>query len=272
LTENEPEIHHIRSGRIRFKTAIWHGADEGEGQSKSVPLFVFNGIGANLELLAPLADHLTGRTIIAFDAPGVGGSEESSLPYRPWMLARHARNILNELDIEAVDAMGISWGGAMAQQFAFQYPKRVRRLVLVATSAGVLMVPGRLGSIAKMVNPRRYVDPSFMLKNFTKLYGDDMRIADDHTSRLTAPTLRSYLYQLTAGAGWTSVPFLPFLKQPTLVMSGDRDSIVPAVNGRFLAKLIPNSQMEVIEGGHLFLLSNPEAAIPKVRAFLEQAV
>lgn len=144
--------------------------------------------------------------------------------------------------------------------------------MLVATSAGVLMVPGRLGSIAKMVNPRRYVDPSFMLKNFTKLYGDDMRIADDHTSRLTAPTLRSYLYQLTAGAGWTSVPFLPFLKQPTLVMSGDRDSIVPAVNGRLLARLIPNSQMEIIEGGHLFLLSNPEAAIPKVQEFLEQAV
>ena len=50
--------------------------------------------------------------------------------------------VLSKLGIGVVDVLGLSWGGALAQQFAFQNPRRCRRLVLVATGTGVLMVPG----------------------------------------------------------------------------------------------------------------------------------
>jgi len=89
--------------------------------------------------------------------------------------------------------------------------------------------------------------------------------------RLTPPTRRGYLYQLIAMLGWTSAPALPFLKKPVLIMMGDEDAIVPMVNGRFLHRLIPGSELEIFEGGgHLFLLSHREQSISCIRAFLDR--
>jgi len=70
-----------------------------------------------------------------------------------------------------------------------------------------------------------------------------------------APSLSGYLAQLYAIAGWTSLPWLYRLPQPTLVLAGDDDPIVPLVNGRILHRLIPDSRLHVLNGGgHLFLL------------------
>jgi pimeloyl-ACP methyl ester carboxylesterase len=69
--------------------------------------------------------------------------------------------------------------------------------------------------------------------------------------------------------GWTSAPFLPFLKTPTLIMMGGDDQIVPLANGKFLNFLIPNSELFVIEdGGHLFMLSHTDETIGAIREFL----
>jgi pimeloyl-ACP methyl ester carboxylesterase len=70
--------------------------------------------------------------------------------------------------------------------------------------------------------------------------------------------------------GWTSAPFLPFMKQETLILMGDDDQIVPLANGRFLNMLIPNAELVVIKGGgHLFLLSHADETIAAIRGFLE---
>ena len=124
------------------------------------PLLIFNGIGASIELVEPFLDALDGREAIIFDVPGVGGSPAPRLPYRPGTLARLSARLLDQLGHARVDALGVSWGGALAQQFAFQEAKRCRRLVLAATSPGHLMVPGRLTVLLKMATPRRYKDPS----------------------------------------------------------------------------------------------------------------
>jgi pimeloyl-ACP methyl ester carboxylesterase len=63
-------------------------------------------------------------------------SPPPKFPSRLFMLARLSRKLLDELGIGQVDVMGVSWGGGLAQQFAIQYPKRVRRLVLAATAMG----------------------------------------------------------------------------------------------------------------------------------------
>ena len=70
--------------------------------------------------------------------------------------------MLDQLGHEQVDVLGVSWGGALAQQFAFQQARRCRRLVLAATSPGSLMVPGKLTVLLKMATPRRYKDPDYM--------------------------------------------------------------------------------------------------------------
>jgi poly(3-hydroxyalkanoate) depolymerase len=235
------------------------------------PLLFFNGIGANIELIAPLAGWMPERDILTFDMPGVGGSPEPTIPYRAWMMARAAAKLLDATGYETADVMGVSWGGAMAQQFAFQYPARTGRLVLAATSAGMLMVPGKVSSLAKMADPRRYTDPDFMRRNFQSLYGGNADGSDSHVSRIAPPSRRGYFYQLIAMLGWTSAPFLPFLKAETLVLMGDDDQVVPLVNGRILASLIPNARLHIIKGGgHLFLVSQAAQTIPAVQTFLDE--
>ncbi|MEQ8268107.1 MAG: poly(3-hydroxyalkanoate) depolymerase [Parvibaculum sp.] len=264
MSDRQPRYREIRVGSNVLRTAVW------EGKGPHLPVLFFNGIGANIELIAPLAEALNDRDVIAFDAPGIGSSPAASFPYRPWQFARMAAGILDELGYDEVDVMGVSWGGAMAQQFAFQYGKRVRHLILAATSAGMLMVPGNPRALAKLAHPRRYMDPAYMLRHFETLYGDESEGATDHSKRLRAPSFRGYFYQLLAGMGWTSVPFLPFLKQPTLVLAGENDQIVPLVNGRFLAQLIPNARLEVVSGGHLFLVSRANEVMPLIRGFLDE--
>ena len=100
------------------------------------PMLVFNGIGANMELAGLLMSKLDAVETLIFDLPGAGKSPPPKFPYRLFMMARLARKLLDALGYGTVDVMGVSWGGGLAQQFAIQYPKRVRRLVLAATDDG----------------------------------------------------------------------------------------------------------------------------------------
>ena len=95
-----------------------------------VPLVLCNGIGASLEVLDPLVEQLDpDTTVVRFDVPGTGASPDSPLPYGFPYLAAVLGGLLRKLhlDAEGVDVLGLSWGGALAQQFAFQNPRRCRR-------------------------------------------------------------------------------------------------------------------------------------------------
>jgi pimeloyl-ACP methyl ester carboxylesterase len=146
-------------------------------------------------------------------------------------------------------------------------------LVLAATTPGMLMVPGDLSALRKMANVRRYSDAKYMNEHFATLYGGLVRdpgAKAQHIGRLKAPSPRGYVYQLLAMLCWTSLPALPFLAKETLVMMGEDDRIVPVINGRILASLIPNARLEVLpRAGHLFLLTHPEESIALLRAFLD---
>lgn len=240
-----------------------------EGLTKP-PLLFFNGIGANMEAVAPFADMLEERPFITFDMPGVGGSPDPMVPYNAFLMARIAEMFLDRFGIETVDVMGVSWGGAMAQHFALQHGARVNRLVLAATTAGMFMVPGNIAALSKMADPRRYIDPSYMEKHFATLYGGSTDGATGHTGRITPPSKIGYFYQLLAMIGWTSAPFLPFLGKPTLILMGGDDQIVPVINGQILKTLIPNAELKIIEdGGHLFMLSHLDESLAAIREHLD---
>jgi poly(3-hydroxyalkanoate) depolymerase len=250
-----------------LRVAVWRASKA----TTKLPILFFNGIGANIEAMAPMAELLDDRDFITFDMPGIGGSPDPVVPYNAILMARIAALLLDRFDMLIVDVMGVSWGGAMAQQFALQNTARTNKLILVATSAGMLMVPGNPASLVKMADPRRYIDPEFMAKHFKTLYGGMVGNKSEHIGRITPPSKTGYFYQLMAMMGWTSAPFLPFMKTETLIMMGDDDQIVPLANGKFLNFLIPNSELFVVaNGGHLFLLSHVEESIAKIRAFLDR--
>jgi poly(3-hydroxyalkanoate) depolymerase len=244
------------------------------GDPARTPLVLANGIGASLELLQPFVDALDPSIeVIRFDVPGVGGSPLPTLPYQLPALARLVARMLDQLGYTVVDLLGISWGGGLAQQFALCHRRRCRRLVLAATGTGTLMVPGAPRVLARMLTPRRYLDPDYAEHMAGEVYGGTMRSdpararALLHEGTRVGPT-RGYLYQLAAGAGWTSLPLLPFIRQPTLLLAGDDDPIVPLVNAHIMRRLLPNAELHVYHGGHLGLLTDAARLAPVVDRFL----
>jgi pimeloyl-ACP methyl ester carboxylesterase len=163
--------------------------------------------------------------------------------------------------------------GAAGWQFALSRPGRVRRLVLVATGTGALMVPGDPRVLLKMLTPRRHQDRGYAARIVGKLYGGSARrdpaVARDllHLTSRLGPA-RGYYYQLLSGIGWTSLPHLWRLRQPTLILAGDDDPIIPLVNVRIMHRLIPDSTLHVYSGGHLELAVDTERIVRVVEAFL----
>jgi poly(3-hydroxyalkanoate) depolymerase len=244
------------------------------GNLESPPLLLCNGIGASLELLQPFVDALDPRReVIRFDMPGVGGSPLPVVPYHMTTLAPLLSGLLDQLGYSRADVLGISWGGGLAQQFAVQRPGRVRRLVLAATAPGALMVPAHPRVLARMLTPRRHQDPAYAASIAGDLYGGSVRdnpaLARDllHATTRLGPA-RGYYYQLAAGFGWTSLPLLPLVRTPTLILAGDDDPIIPLVNARIMHRLIPRSELHVYHGGHLDLVSEAARLAPVVDAFL----
>jgi pimeloyl-ACP methyl ester carboxylesterase len=158
-----------------------------------------------------------------------------------------------------------------------QHRRRCRRLVLAATGMGSLMVPAHPRVLSKMLTPRRHRDPGYARTIAGEIYGGTMRAHPERAAQaLHAHTRlgpqRGYYYQLAAGTGWSSLPLLRMIRQPTLVLAGDDDPLVPLVNGRVLAWRIPNAKLHVIEqGGHLFILERPDDIAELVAEFLQKA-
>ena len=263
-TSARPAQTSARPGRIR----------RASGDEVDTPLLLINGIGASLELLEPFVAAVDPAIeIIRFDVPGVGGSPLPARPYRFTGLCALIGRMLTELGYDTVDVLGISWGGGVAQHFAAVQRARCRRLVLVSTATGALMVPAKPSVLAKMLTPRRYTDRRYLEHIAATIYGGSARtdpasVTAAMNSHNRVGSARGYLYQLAAGTGWTSLPILPFLTQPTLIVAGADDPIIPLVNARLMRRLIPDSTLHVFDGGHLGLVTEAAELAPVVSRFL----
>jgi poly(3-hydroxyalkanoate) depolymerase len=244
------------------------------GDAERVPLVMFNGIGAGLELFQPLVDAIDpGLEVIRIDTPGVGESPAGLRPFAfpelAWMIAE----VLDQLGYREIDLLGFSWGGALAQQFVLQYPSRCRRLVLLSTSTGALSIPGDFRVLAGLMIPPEVQIPGLSLSPETLFRTTGRHRRSDLRTLVTAlqgdGTGRGYVHQLAALGFWTSLPFLPLLTLPVLVMSGDDDPIVPVSNARMMARLLPNCTLDIFPGGHLELVSAADKLGWTVSRFLE---
>lgn len=237
------------------------------------PLVLCNGIGAPLELLGPFVHSLPPSIeVVRWDVPGTGGSPLPDVPYNFQTLCLLLGRILDKLGYKEVDVLGISWGGGLAQQFAFQNPRRCRRLVLVSTGTGWLMVPAKPSVLKMMTTARRYRNLDFAMANADRLYGGKIRTDPETAVYLLhgGPRVGSlgYSLQLAAGLGWSTLPWLPLIRQQTLVMSGTDDPIIPLANARIMAKLLPHATLHTFDDGHLGLLTSAEELAPIVAKFL----
>lgn len=263
----------IETRTMRVMGQDWNVATLGPKDADRT-LLLCNGIGASVETIGPFADHFKRTRLIGFDVPGVGRSPTPFSPYRFSNLTRMLNRILDDLGAGQVDVFGVSWGGGLAQQFAYDFQDRCHTLTLAATAPGMIMVPGNVSVLSKMATPKRYTDPDYMMKVGAEIYGGEVafnqELLKDHSMAMKAGDKRGYLYQLLAGAGWTSYFFLPRIKLPTLILMGEDDPLVPPVNGRLLQKRLPNANLELVPCGHMFVLTQAEQVADRVEQFIHE--
>jgi pimeloyl-ACP methyl ester carboxylesterase len=234
-------------------------------------LLLIHGIASNTEAWMPSIALLARQyTVIAPDLPGHGRSDKPPGDYSLGALASTLRDLLIALDHERVTLVGHSLGGGVAMQFAYQFPERVERLVLVssgglghtvspllraaslpgselfvAATVGPLSAAGRfLGGALRRVGMQPAADIAEVARGFASLadaqarsaFLDTLRaVVGPHGQRVNA-TNRLYLAEGV----------------PTLLVWGERDPIIPVSHGRRAHELMPDSRfVSFPDSGHM---------------------
>jgi poly(3-hydroxyoctanoate) depolymerase len=240
----------------------------GQGQ----PLLLIGGVWSQVPMFDPVLPLLDGFRVIAFDPPGIGETDMPARPYSVQRLAGFAAGVLAAVGVGRAHVMGVSLGGAVAQELARSHPDRVDRLVLVSTGPGAMGVPGRPDVLMRFGRPTAYNDIGALEHNAGRIFGGRLREEPELVRgwHLRPPAnTKAWLYRLAGTTGWSSLPWLHRLTQPTLIVHGDDDPIVPLVNARLIACRIPDARLEVVEGGgHLLLLDSAAEVVPIITGFL----
>ncbi|HYZ52059.1 MAG TPA: alpha/beta fold hydrolase [Streptosporangiaceae bacterium] len=271
--DSRDEIRTVRALGHDLRVSIRPGTDP-----VAPPLLMLMGIGGNIEMWEPLRSTLTervGMTTVAFDVPGTGESPPPLFPLPLPGLALLTSRLLRILELDRVDVLGLSWGGLLAQQLALTASRQVHRLVLASTSVGLGSIPGGWSALRALATPARYQSMG-QLNDALDVFGGN---ADDYASdamrihnqaRLARPpSICGYYGQIASLAGWTSLPWLPLIRQPALVLCGSADQAVPAINSRVLATLLPHAELEILRGGgHLVLFEQLAASVDLLAKFL----
>jgi poly(3-hydroxyalkanoate) depolymerase len=261
-----PQVSFVQVGPLRLRISR-----QGEGP----PLLLIGGLGNNLGVWKNLVAQLPDFHTIAVDAPGTGSSTTPVVPLSMAELADVYAALVRELGLQQVTVLGLSFGGAVAQQLAHRAPELVTGLVLCGTGPGAGGVPGSIAALGELASPLRYYSAARARRAAPVVYGGRFareletfsRELDD---RLTSPpSIYGYYCQLAALVGWTSIPWLASIQARTLVIAGDADPVYPLANARLLGRLIPDARVEVLTGGgHLFVMDSAAEVAPLVLTFL----
>ncbi len=257
---------HAAHRELQIRGLRVHAQIRGEGE----PLLMYSPIWSEAAVWDPLLPYLTGFRTIAFDPPGNGRSPMPAQPISMSALASLGAALLDEFGIESAHVLGASFGGAVAQHMAICHPGRVRRLVLASTSYGAFAVPGHPAALWRLIHPGNH--RGRMEDIAADTFGGRLRTEPQLMRAMpicSPPDIPTALHNMAALIGWTSLPWLWAIRQPTLVICGDDDPITPQVNHRIMAALIPRAQLHTIKGGgHLMLMDSPERVAPIITRFL----
>jgi len=194
---------------------------------------------------------------IAFDNRGIGQSDVPAGVYPIAVMASDAVAVLDAAGVERAHVIGTSMGGMIAQEFALQYPKRVRSLILGCTSPGgphaAPTEPAALQALTRRgLSPeeaKEAIIPFIYHANTPR-----ERIDEDMAIRMKwYPTLQGYTGQLGGIFGWEAYSRIAQITAPTLVIHGEADGLIPVQNAHLIAERIPGAKLVLIpDASHIF--------------------
>ncbi len=195
-------------------------------------------------------------TVVLLDNRGTGLSDKPVSGYALSNMARDVCGLMDHLQIASANVLGYSMGGAVAQTLACEHPERVQSLVLCATLCGgaraiyarpaVIGIMHDLDGLDPATAARRIwtvtYEPSYLAANAAKVEQQMQRELENRTP------LHAADLQFQAFVDFDVSKALPAVRAPTLVMTGDRDLLIPPHNSEVLAELIPHARLEILSG------------------------
>lgn len=248
-------------------------------QGTGDPILLIMGLGVTSDLwhrTRPiLAKHFRA---VALDNRGVGRSDVPTGPYSIPLMSSDAAAVLDAAEVQSAHVFGMSMGGMIAQQFALQYPSRVRSLILGCTSAGgpnavradedatqMLMARSKMSNEQALEAPVPFIYDSETARE---------RIDEDIAIRRAwFPSAEGYTAQLKGILAWEADTRIPAIRVPTLVIHGESDRLVPPGNGKRIAERIPGAKLMIIpHASHIFTTDQTEVAHDAILSFLAEQV
>lgn len=270
---------------IEIRGQLVHLRDQGP-RSDPEPIVLVHGTSSSLHTWEGWAGALQKqRRVISFDLPGAGltgpfTGQYTPDDYRGDTYARFVVDLLDALRVQRVVLAGNSLGGEIAWRTAVLAPTRVSRLVLV-DAAGLPFEPESIppGFVAARLPVLRtlgqYLLPRTLIaQSLASVYGDASRVTPALVDRYFELTLREgnrralglRLQQMGTGE---DAARLAQVHQPTLIVWGSRDRLIPPATGQDFARRIAGSRLVVLEGlGHMPQEEDPPRSLVPVREFL----
>ncbi len=244
------------------------------------PLVLIMGLSGDLTWWDPLARELEKSfRLLLFDNRGAGLTDKPEDRYTIPMFASDTVSLMTALGIPKAHIFGVSMGGMIAQEIALRHPDRVDHLVLGCTHAGGkgFTMPSA-ESVQAMTLTRGKSLEEIARQNMTILFGPRFRrenraFVEAMMARYVEnpPPRKPFTQQFWAAIGHDCHDRLEEIRQPTLILTGDADILVPPENSKTLRALIPGSRLVHLEGaGHVFFIEEVEKTAQILREHLLQ--
>ncbi len=236
--------------------------------------------GSRLAWGETLLDPLLQRfDLLLLDNRGAGRSDRPDGPYSLPQMAGDAVAVLDAAGVERAHVFGVSMGGMIAQHVALNHPSRVAKLVLGCTFSGGYEAIRASDEVLEYLSPPPQMAPLEaamwgLPAGYTPEFIERKRSFLEERMKIliTEPTPRACVDAQARAIRKTHRTFarLPEIRTETLVLTGDRDLLVPPQNSNVLAERIPNARLEIIEGAaHSFWVSHSKETQKAVTGFLE---
>lgn len=259
-----------------------HYREEGVSEA-DIPIILIHGTGSSLHTFNDWVSRLkVNYSVIRMDIPGHGLT--GPFPNRDYSIEAYVKFLKHFLDKKGIDKCiigGNSLGGHIAWQFSATHPDRVIKLVLI-DAAGYpnesksTPLAFQIAKIPLIKNMFTFITPKAVVrKSVENVYADKSKVTTDLAMRYFELTLRpgnrqAFVDRLSEENNPASYHLISNISQPTLILWGDQDLLIPIENAKLFQKDIPNNTLVILNNtGHVPMEENPSESLEAVISFLE---